>query len=382
MKKVLSIFILVTMLVSSIPVLATDNSEKIIEDVAPTPIVMNETYYDVDDNISDDENEKTDEDHTINEYINEDITLSDETFNLMAGNLPEPGDINLFSTTNDFDSVWNELFSEQFGDDYLKPYEKNTNSQRITGNTNRLLIEENDLKLNGKNGLDFNLIRKHDNQDYNEFTSAILDGQNAYRHRYMVALKNTSTNKRIYVAFYTEDDFYTYLYNGCHMKDISKLKSLSITRNDSTYEYYLFSSINSYITDDETEDYYEYDKSFTPIEFNIAESDTTRLISRRVLANRDCIGQEWTFLFPEVYLYQYSYDVQDNCTDKEVGSKYKLYSGEYVGAFRDLDGTVYSLTGYDAYRKYKSTINSKYEYTSSFRCQDNKNLSFSKMFHT
>ena len=66
MKKVLSIFILVTMLVSSIPVLATDNSEKIIEDVAPTPIVMNETYYDVDDNISDDENEKTDEDHTIN----------------------------------------------------------------------------------------------------------------------------------------------------------------------------------------------------------------------------------------------------------------------------------------------------------------------------
>lgn len=49
MKKVLSIFILVTMLVSSIPVLATDNSEKIIEDVAPTPIVMNETYYDVDD---------------------------------------------------------------------------------------------------------------------------------------------------------------------------------------------------------------------------------------------------------------------------------------------------------------------------------------------
>ena len=58
MKKVLSIFILVTMLVSSIPVLATDNSEKIIEDVAPTPIVMNETYYDVDDNISDDENEK------------------------------------------------------------------------------------------------------------------------------------------------------------------------------------------------------------------------------------------------------------------------------------------------------------------------------------
>ena len=31
---------------------------------------------------------------------------------------------------------------------------------------------------------------------------------------------------------------------------------------------------------------------------------------------------------------------------------------------------VYSLTGYDAYRKYKSTINSKYEYTSSFRCQE------------
>lgn len=166
------------------------------------------------------------------------------------------------------------------------------------------------------------------------------------------------------------------------MKDISKVTTRKFMRNGVTYNYYHFSKLQSYITDDQSKDHYEYDKSFEPIEFNIGESDTKRLISRRILANRDCIGQDWTFLFPEVYLYQYSRDVQDNCTDKEVGSKYKLYSGEYVGAFRDLDGTVYSLTGYDAYRKYKSTINSKYEYTSSFRCQDNKNLSFSKMFHT
>lgn len=262
MKKVLSIFILVTMLVSSIPVLATDNSEKIIEDVAPTPIVMNETYYDVDDNISDDENEKTDEDHTINEYINEDITLSDETFNLMAGNLPEPGDINLFSATNSIDSTWNELFSEQFGDDYLKPYEKKTINQKITGNTNRLIIEESDLRLSGKNGLDVNLIRKHDNQDYNEFTSAISDGQKAYRHRYMVALKNSNTNKRIYVAFYSEDDFYTYMYSGCYMKDISKVTTRKFMRNGVTYNYYHFSKLQSYITDDQSKDHYEYDKSF------------------------------------------------------------------------------------------------------------------------
>lgn len=185
----------------------------------------------------------------------------------------------------------------------------------------------------------------------------------------MVALKNSNTNKRIYVAFYSEDDFYTYMYSGCYMKDISKVTTRKFMRNGVTYNYYHFSKLQSYITDDQSKDHYEYDKSFEPIEFNIGESDTKRLISRRILANRDCIGQDWTFLFPEVYLYQYSRDVQDNCTDKEVGSKYKLYSGEYVGAFRDLDGTVYSLTGYDAYRKYKSTINSKYEYTSSFRCQ-------------
>ena len=397
MKRILSIFIIITMIISSMPVLAEDDWENIfgdfenfdiadaeegeVIDVAPTPIVVNETYYDVDDSISDNKITKENEVNTVTEYINEDITLSDETFNLMSDSA-ENSDIGVFSATNSIDSTWNELFSEQFGDDYLKPYEKKTINQKITGNTNRLIIEESDLRLSGKNGLDVNLIRKHDNQDYNEFTSAISDGQKAYRHRYMVALKNSNTNKRIYVAFYSEDDFYTYMYSGCYMKDISKVTTRKFTRNGVTYNYYHFSKLQSYITDDQSKDHYEYDKSFEPIEFNIGESDTKRLISRRILANRDCIGQDWTFLFPEVYLYQYSRDVQDNCTDKEVGSKYKLYSGEYVGAFRDLDGTVYSLTGYDAYRKYKSTINSKYEYTSSFRCQDNKNLSFSKMFHT
>ena len=71
----------------------------------------------------------------------------------------ENSDIGVFSATNSIDSTWNELFSEQFGDDYLKPYEKKTINQKITGNTNRLIIEESDLRLSGKNGLDVNLIR-------------------------------------------------------------------------------------------------------------------------------------------------------------------------------------------------------------------------------
>ena len=60
---------------------------------------------------------KENEVNTVTEYINEDITLSDETFNLMSDSA-ENSDIGVFSATNSIDSTWNELFSEQFGDDY------------------------------------------------------------------------------------------------------------------------------------------------------------------------------------------------------------------------------------------------------------------------
>ena len=76
------------------------------------------------------------------------------------------------------------MYGKMFGDDYLKPYEKKEDGQKVSGNTNRLVIEETDLTLPGKNGLDVVIKRKYDNQDYNEAYSYYRDynddGSNYY----------------------------------------------------------------------------------------------------------------------------------------------------------------------------------------------------------
>lgn len=121
------------------------------------------------------------------------------------------------------DDVWDNIYSRVFGDDYLRPYEKNKDGQRVSGNTNRLVIEETDLALPGKNGLDLKITRRHDNQEYPFYYSYYYDSsyQDVYYSRYVHAFKNTTTNKIIYVAFFTDDEMYTYMYNGCHIRTLT-----------------------------------------------------------------------------------------------------------------------------------------------------------------
>ena len=58
------------------------------------------------------------------------------------------------AAVNTLDPAWDAAFAEQFGDQYLKPYQAPTDKQSVSGNTGRLTIEETDLTLAGKNGLD------------------------------------------------------------------------------------------------------------------------------------------------------------------------------------------------------------------------------------
>ncbi len=145
--------------------------------------------------------------------------------------IPEPGDTSLFSLDSSDSSMWKSMYGKMFGDDYLKPYEKKKeDGQKVSGNTNRLVIEETDLTLPGKNGLDVVIKRKYDNQDYNEAYSYYRDynddGSNYYydvRHyRYIYGFTNTTTNTTLYVAFLSEDQMYTYMYNGGYIKDLNE----------------------------------------------------------------------------------------------------------------------------------------------------------------
>lgn len=85
-----------------------------------------------------------------------------------GSNMPQEETASLYSSEEELNQTWKTLYTEQFGDSYLDVYAQTKNNQRISGNTNRLAIEETDLSLPGKNGLDLVIKRRHDNQRYDE----------------------------------------------------------------------------------------------------------------------------------------------------------------------------------------------------------------------
>ena len=64
---------------------------------------------------------------------------------------------------------WTNVFKQQFGDSFMQNHELTTGT-RIKGQTNKLVIEEVDVALEGRNGLDLILKRSYDNQDTNDVT--------------------------------------------------------------------------------------------------------------------------------------------------------------------------------------------------------------------
>ena len=55
-------------------------------------------------------------------------------------------------------TIWDAFHTEQFGDDFLNPYGRKKESKQVSGNSNRFVIEETDLSLEGKNGLNVEII--------------------------------------------------------------------------------------------------------------------------------------------------------------------------------------------------------------------------------
>lgn len=226
--KIISVMLILSMFSTSIPVLAKDDiniditDSETIKEMAPTPIPQSETYYTPDTK----QEEVLYEPKVHTEILPSDIQFSEEEYNIMGDRMPSPYDASTFATRElVMDDSWKETFAMQFGDSYIKPYEKREDGQTVTGNTNRLVIEETDLSLAGKNGLDVVLKRRHDNQDYNIMYSAY--NTNTYGETriptYIRAFKNARTNKKIYIAFYTKDDFYAYMGDGCYLDNIDNL---------------------------------------------------------------------------------------------------------------------------------------------------------------
>ena len=166
-NKILSIVIVLSIVAGIIPVFAEQISSDFYEYLEePTPIPQNEVYSSINDNVTEEaENEEnTFEQETTEEIIYGPIDLSDLDEVPTKEPIMNQDGISLFSNDETEKNIWNSFYTEQFGDDFLDPYGRKKESKQVSGNSNRFVVEETDLSLEGKNGLNVEITRRHDNQ--------------------------------------------------------------------------------------------------------------------------------------------------------------------------------------------------------------------------
>ncbi len=372
LKKQISIILASVMLLAFVPVRAeqeettdmgTDWVQELLAQLEepsepePTPEPLSIVYYNG-------EPEPTQQPYSLEPEKNIETVPYEIAVEEGEATLPQPGNPSIFATVQN--DTWKTLFSEQFGDDYLMPYKKNSGGQKVSGKTNRLVVQETDLTLPGKNGLDVNITRKHDNQDYNESYTGIMGGRDTRQTRYCYKF-NTNTNESFYIAFYTEDDMYRYLYRGGNLKELDASKQFTAWFSDNTQgQCYYFEDIASSLTQEAGTITLEYAGDEKMLEED--KEGSSGLSSHKLLPNKNGLGNNWSLVLPEAYLYRTSFDHE----------QYMKYN-EYMGAFRGLDGVMNSFTGSinaEILRDGSTVI------TSSFQFTDSKNLSAECSYQT
>ncbi len=280
----------------------------------------------------------------------------------------------VLSSTSD-DTLWDAMMRQKFGDDYISPFKK-SNGQNVSGRTNRLVIKETDLTLPGKNGLDVNIRRRHDNQNYNQTISGTNYGTfvPTSNMRKVFAFTDTSTNERVYIGFASIDEFYMYnMSGGIKITEYPTGDSAvgKITINNERVDCYYFEKIYTKKSSSGSV-ILTYDDTFAPKEkwINYSDGSIYGLITFTLHANTDRLGYGWELELPEANLYSY-----DN--SQESLDDYTVYLKDYMGMFRDIDGNVYSLNGSGTLKKYDT---GEYTYSSSVRSRSNGFLNITQYF--
>ena len=132
---------------------------------------------------------------------------------------------------------WKSLFADSFGENYYSGYAKYGDGARVSGNTNALVIENTDLQLEGKNGLDLVLRRRHNNHGEGTSYALIRTASHTSRQmRYFYTVTVSTDNSKIYVACCSEDDFYVYLKNGLYITSLptTNRQMLTLSENGET----------------------------------------------------------------------------------------------------------------------------------------------------
>ncbi len=301
------------------------------------------------------------------------ITATDIIENVMPDGASPDAVLSTTSTSNA--DLWNSIMSTRFGDNYLLHYKKN-DGQTVSGQTNRLTIRETDLSLPGKNGLDVNIRRYHDNQFYRTAFSGtqLSEFDGVHNYFYIYRFIDSRNNYPVYIAFFTQDDFY--YYNMDRGITITKYPtssgaSFQQTIDGSSQTCYYFSEIYSKKNSEGTITL-TYDETFSPLWKSKYYSQSARnvLFTYDLLPDSGGLGYYWMFEMPEASMQAYSYLKIDHST-------YNEYEYDYVGAFRDIDGVVHQFNGYGTLREPDEGENT---YTSSIYSNTNRFLTATQYF--
>lgn len=360
-NKILSIVITLSIIAGITPAFAEQISSDFDEYLEEaTPIPQNEVYSSIDDNeIEEAANEEnTFEQETTEEMVYGPIDLSGLDDVPIKQSMMVQDGISLFSTDETEENIWNSFYTEQFGDDFLDPYGRKKESKQVSGNSNRFVVEETDLSLEGKNGLNVEIKRRHDNQLFDWSFRCIGNMDDKTAEIKIGKFRRSDTKEEIYVGFISEDEYYTYMYEGMMVKEMTRIYETKDGR-----EFYLFNDLYKKQTDTGIYLYNVNSGSLNSEFYNIYDNRDLQAIYNSLKAYS--IGEDWELVLPEANLYLHS-----EYTDNDDSQKFVSY--EVSGVFRGMDGVVYGLSGTQSLTKYETDI---YKYRSDLRFNDNKNLS-------
>ena len=367
MKKIISLILSAAMLTASLPVFAEENIVKEVElpweeeeigtgEIAE-PAEIN--YPDVEEAEAQEVPEYEPIVHT--EEISKDIELPEEEYTLFPDSVPGPEDANMFSAIASDDFNWSNLYAGRYGEDYFQPYMRNGDGERVTGDTNRLVIEETDLTLPGKNGLDLVIKRKYDNQGSRRVLNISGGPGNLYdlyNWYYVYTFRNTSTNDFVKIAFPTAELMYKYAYSDGFNADLLEPIEGSGSSVDinNEYFYYFFNKNNP-----KGKYHYELEKDIQ-CEQVIVKGEMRsqyKFISHLQFQSRDYLGKNWSFVIPEASAIVYDSNINEHYSNT-------VYRCFLTGTFRDIYGGVHSFKGDETYTKYDDS-NKQNTYVSSYR---------------
>ncbi len=347
-KKIISLILSIAIISATLPVISFAEGEE------QTPYIPNRPNYESFDpeatqepfsNVPVPHTEVVPDNVTMEDAVEVEQTGTISASDVIENVLPEMADPSaVISTTSTTDSdKWNSLFANRFGDAYLSPYKK-SDGHTVSGQTNRLTIRETDLSLPGKNGLDLNITRYYDNQYYNNgFFGALADtAQGVFNFFYLYKFIDSRNNSPVYIAFYTQDDFYYYsMENGITISEYptSASSKVTCTINGNKETCYYFDNIYEKKSSTGTIQL-TYDDTFKPKWKDEYYEESTRqiLIPYNILPDVFGCGNRWHLELPEACMYAY-------VREKVKTSSYIKYNDEYIGTFRDIDGVIHQLSG-------------------------------------